>query len=273
MFTKMCVADILVSYTDAVFNNLSNHNAPSILFATILYTFQIYADFNGYSNMAIGTAQILGIRGSENFSRPYFADSVSDFWRRWHISLSSWIKDYIYIPLGGNRKGKYRMFLNQLIAMTLCGMWHGASLTFIVWGGIHGVLVCIHKLWSQYILGHDRHYHPNGFNRVVSILLTFVIVSLVWQLFRINSMSDYLILLEQTGKWGSLFLNDPHVFTFGLLSTIIMMFKDFNDEFATRIHFIHSKSISVRLVSIALLICYIVLFGALDGKTFIYFQF
>lgn len=274
MFTKMCVADILVSYTDAVFNNLENHNITSIVFATLLYTFQIYADFNGYSNMAIGTAQIMGIKVAENFDHPYFADSVSDFWRRWHISLSTWIRDYIYIPLGGNRKGKWRMYLNQLVAMTLCGMWHGAALNFIVWGGVHGVLVCIHKFWSQTLLGHHRAYHPTGIKRFFSIIFTFLLVSSVWQLFRINSLADYTTVWQQCNKGlGTLFLSDPNVFTVGLLSTVIMMFRDFQEEFAPHLHLMYARSTAVRLVSIAFLISYIILFGALEGKTFIYFQF
>jgi len=158
----MCIADVVCSYTDSVFDNLHEHSAVSIVFATVLYSFQIYADFNGYSNMAIGVGQIMGIKVMENFRQPYFADSVSDFWRRWHISLSTWIRDYIYIPLGGNRKGKVRMYVNQLVAMTLCGLWHGANLTFVVWGLLHGILVCVHKFYSQTILHHDRHYHAGG---------------------------------------------------------------------------------------------------------------
>lgn len=274
MFTKMCVADILVSYTDAVFNNVSHHNASSILFATLLYTFQIYADFNGYSNMAIGTAQVMGIRVTENFNRPYFADSVSDFWRRWHMSLSSWIRDYIYIPLGGNRKGKVRMYVNQLIAMTLCGLWHGASMTFVIWGFVHGMLVCVHKFWSQAVLRHDRHYHPTGIKRMVSVVFTFILVSMAWQLFRANSLADYGMLISQMANgFGMIFLNDPNVFTVGILSTMLMMFKDCQDEFGGSIHFLHARREWVRLASIAVLASYILLFGALDGKTFIYFQF
>lgn len=274
MFCKMCVADILCGYTDAVFDNLSEHSGISIAFATVLYAFQIYADFNGYSNMAIGVGQVMGLKVTENFMRPYFADSVSDFWRRWHISLSSWIRDYIYIPLGGNRKGKVRMYVNQLIAMTLCGIWHGASMTFVVWGFVHGVLVCLHKFFSQTMLRHDRHYHPSRLRRFFAVLLTFITVSIAWQLFRINTLSDFTIILVQMVKGpGSLFLMDPKVFSCGLASTALMMLKDFTDEFYKELHFIHSKHLGIRLVSIAAMISYILLFGALDGKTFIYFQF
>lgn len=274
MFCKMCVADILCGYTDSVFDNLTEHSGISIAFATVLYAFQIYADFNGYSNMAIGAGQVMGIKVAENFMRPYLADSVSDFWRRWHISLSSWIRDYIYIPLGGNRKGKVRMYVNQLVAMTLCGLWHGANMTFVVWGFVHGMLVCLHKLFSQTVLRHDRHYHPVGLRRFFAVLLTFITVSIVWQLFRINTLSDFTIILSQMAKGpGSLFLMDPRVFTCGLLSTILMVVKDFTDEFGKGPRFLHSRHVWVRLLSVASMIAYILLFGALDGKTFIYFQF
>lgn len=274
MFTKLCIADVLVSYTDAVFNNLSEHNISSILFATVLYSFQIYADFNGYSNMAIGVAQIMGIKVSENFNRPYFADSVTDFWRKWHITLSSWIRDYIYIPLGGNRKGKNRMYINQMVAMTLCGMWHGAALNFMVWGFLHGIALCAHKLWSQSILKHSRKYHPEGLRRAVSIILTFIIVSLAWQLFRINSLLDYSIIFSQMEKgFGNIALIDPRVFTVGLVSTAIMILKDSLNEFCHHRYFMSSNCTVVRLMTVIFLISYIILFGALEGKSFIYFQF
>lgn len=274
MFCKMCVADILCSYTDSVFDNLTEHSGISIAFATSLYAFQIYADFNGYSNMAIGVGQIMGIKVTENFMRPYFADSVSDFWRRWHISLSSWIRDYIYIPLGGNRKGKLRMYVNQLVAMTLCGMWHGANMTFIVWGFAHGVLVCLHKFFSQTILRHSKHYHPIRLKKAIAILLTFIVVSIVWQLFRVNTLSDFAIIFKQISNGpGTLFLSDPKVFSCGLLSVAIMLIKDFTDEFGKGPRFLHSKYVTVRLLSVSAIIAYILLFGALDGKSFIYFQF
>lgn len=274
LFCKMCVADVVCSYTDSVFDNLHEHSAISISFATLLYSFQIYADFNGYSNMAIGVGQMMGIKVMENFQQPYFADSVSDFWRRWHISLSTWIRDYIYIPLGGNRKGNVRMYVNQMIAMTLCGLWHGANLTFVVWGLLHGIFVCVHKFFSQIVFHHDRHYHARGGRRVCSILLTFVVVSIAWQFFRINRIRDFAVILCQFSKGpGTLFLMDPQVFSCGLLSIVIMIYKDFVDEFHKGMHFLHAEKLPVRLVSVAFLISYILLFGSLYGKSFIYFQF
>lgn len=134
-FMKLCVGDMLGQYVDAVYNHIPNHNGTSILIATIFFTFQIYCDFGGYSNIAIGTAKILGFNLMENFKRPYLSASMKEFWGRWHISLSSWFKDYVYIPLGGNRVSYPRHMLNVLITMLISGAWHGANYTFILWGG------------------------------------------------------------------------------------------------------------------------------------------
>ena len=134
MFMKMCIADKVSGYTDAVFNNAYHHNATSIIAASVLYTFQIYADFSGYSEMAIGTSQIMGFRVTENFMRPYFSQNVGDFWRRWHASLMNWFRDYIYFPLGGSRCSKARMYWNTMVVFMVSGLWHGANWTFIFWG-------------------------------------------------------------------------------------------------------------------------------------------
>lgn len=186
------------------------------------------------------------------------------------MSLSYWIRDYIYIPLGGNRKGKIRMYINQLIAMTLCGLWHGANYTFVVWGFMHGLFVSFHKMWSQSFLKHDKHYAPQGIKRTLAIIFTFITVAYAWQFFRINHLSDYAIILQQFEKGpGSLFLMDPKVFSCGLMSVFIMIVKDVFDEKRVKL----LKSTVLRCFAIACLVSYIILFGALDGKTFIYFQF
>lgn len=161
-----------------------------------------------------------------------------------------------------------------MVAMTLCGMWHGAALNFMVWGFLHGIALCAHKLWSQSILKHSRKYHPEGLRRAVSIILTFIIVSLAWQLFRINSLLDYSIIFSQMEKgFGNIALIDPRVFTVGLVSTAIMILKDSLNEFCHHRYFMSSNCTVVRLMTVIFLISYIILFGALEGKSFIYFQF
>ena len=146
MFLKMCIADKTSPYTDSVFNNYYHHSGITIILASVLYTFQIYTDFCGYSEMAIGVSQVMGIKVTENFLRPYFVTNVGDFWRRWHMSLMNWFRDYIYFPLGGSRCSKARMYWNTMVVFMVSGLWHGANWTFIIWGAYHGVLVCLYKL-------------------------------------------------------------------------------------------------------------------------------
>ena len=145
MFLKMCIADKISPYTDSVFNTYYHHSGITIILASVLYTFQIYTDFCGYSEMAIGVSRVMGIKVTENFLRPYFVTNVGDFWRRWHMSLMNWFRDYIYIPLGGSRCSKARMYWNTMVVFMVSGLWHGANWTFIIWGAYHGALVCLYK--------------------------------------------------------------------------------------------------------------------------------
>lgn len=198
LLKKAVVSDyISVNLVNRVFDMPSMHSGVEVLLALYGYSVQIYCDFSGYSDMAIGLSLLMGFRLPANFNAPYKADSLADFWRRWHISLSSWIKDYVYIPLGGSRKGTLRMYLNQLVSMTLCGLWHGASLTFVLWGLLHGVGVCLHKLFSQTILHHDRHYHPLGWRRVVAVVVTFHLVTLLWLPFRSSDLHSTWLMLTR----------------------------------------------------------------------------
>lgn len=144
-FLKLVLADRCGIYVDAIFNNVEHHNGGSYLIASFLFPFQIYGDFAGYSLTAIGAAKVMGFNLMENFRRPYFATTVTDFWHRWHISLSTWFKDYVYIPLGGNRVSKWRCYFNIMTTFIVSGIWHGANWTFIVWGTIHGLLQCIER--------------------------------------------------------------------------------------------------------------------------------
>ncbi len=198
LFKKAVISDyISLNFVDRIFDNPAFYSGGEILLGLYGYCVQIYCDFSGYSDMAIGIALLLGFRFPVNFNAPYKADSLSDFWRRWHISLSTWIRDYVYISLGGNRKGNVRMFLNQVVAMTLCGLWHGASLNFVLWGGMHGVLVCLHKFFQQTVMRHDRHYHPIGWRRIVSIFLTFHLVAFTWIFFRNQDFSNAWLMISQ----------------------------------------------------------------------------
>ncbi len=186
MFLKVVMADRLGLYVDIVFDNWLNSSSMSCLIAGFFYPFQIYGDFAGYSLMAVGVGRLLGFELINNFNRPYFSVSVTDFWHRWHISLSSWLKDYIYIPLGGNRCSKARNYFNIILTFLVSGIWHGANWTFVVWGVLHGVFQVIEKA-----LGLQRCERKSMWVRLPRIIVTFILISFLWTVFRASSISDW----------------------------------------------------------------------------------
>ena len=183
LFKKIVLADNISVCVDAVFSAPERYRSISVLLAVIGYSIQIYCDFSGYSDMAIGCAKCLGYDLMKNFNIPYFSKNISEFWNRWHISLSSWLKEYLYIPLGGNRKGPRRTYINLFLTMLLGGLWHGAAWTFVAWGGIHGVALCIHKLWMR-ITGHTKHHRGTAIGNIVSGMMTYAVVLVGWIFFR-----------------------------------------------------------------------------------------
>lgn len=275
---KKCVmADYLAQYTNLVFNSPATYGGIESLMAMLGYTAQIYCDFSGYSDMAIGISALLGFTIPMNFDAPWKSDSVSDFWRRWHISLSSWIRDYVYIPLGGSRKGNLRMYLNQMIAMVACGLWHGASLSFIVWGALHGALVCLHKFFSQNILHHHRHYHPHGWRRFIAIFVTFHVVCLTWLLFRNTTFEGTWIMLTQMlTKFNptvlpEVFITYKYVFALMLFALISHWIPN---SWQDKVIKVFAKGgVALSSIAIALIIFVIMQIKSSDIQPFIYFQF
>ena len=184
---KVVVADNCAPIVEQIFANPESSGGSALLYGTVLFAFQIYADFSGYSDIAIGAARLFGIRLSTNFDNPYFATSIPDFWRRWHISLTSWFRDYVYIPLGGSRKGKGKTFVNTVAVFSLSGLWHGANWTFVLWGFYHGLLFLPWCMgWLKRTKGPDTR---GFFERVPAMLLTFLLVCIGWVLFRAESIS------------------------------------------------------------------------------------
>jgi D-alanyl-lipoteichoic acid acyltransferase DltB (MBOAT superfamily) len=283
MFLKMCIADKISPYTDSVFNNYYHHSGITIILASVLYTFQIYTDFCGYSEMAIGVSQVMGIKVTENFLRPYFVTNVGDFWRRWHMSLMNWFRDYIYIPLGGSRCSKARMYWNTMVVFMVSGLWHGANWTFIIWGAYHGALVCLYKAIrsltprSALPLRLAKNPSPKGegnsgkiLSKYLAVLFVFVLVTIGWMVFRCDTFQQFFGMLGRFTAPGGLF------FSWALTAVLpigIMLFKELKDEEGWNIHLLHSKNLYVQAVSIALLIVYIFYTGELNGAQFIYFQF
>ncbi len=194
LFKKNVLADHLGVFVDDVFKAPMAFTTGTVILSAISYSLQIYLDFSGYSDMAIGLAKIFGFDFKLNFNLPYFARSFSDFWERWHISLSSWFRDYLYIPLGGSRRGKKRTINNLFVVMIISGLWHGAGWTFIIWGGLHGLASCVGKVTSSKI--RDNKNEAKVINNLSSVILTFILVTLFWIVFRAENLNNLMIYLK-----------------------------------------------------------------------------
>jgi alginate O-acetyltransferase complex protein AlgI len=195
---KMFFADNIAPLANYVFSNPQGLDSLSIFLGTVAFGIQIYGDFSGYTDIAIGAALILGFKLPINFNKPYFATSPSDFWNRWHISLSSWLRDYLYIPLGGNRISKNRTLVNLMTVMVLGGLWHGASWNFIVWGALHGSYLSIHKIISNKFPGLRIHpFFKSRIGKIFSILITQYFIFLAWIPFRVHDFNDMIYSIEK----------------------------------------------------------------------------
>ena len=196
---KKCVISdyISLNFVDRIFDDPGIYTGIENLIAVYGYTLQIYCDFSGYSDMAIGIALLLGFRFPMNFNTPFISASVTEFWHRWHMSFSTWIRDYIYISMGGNRKGKIRTYVNLIVTMLIGGLWHGASLNFVAWGGMHGVALACHKFFRDNIMHHDKQYQSTRWRRWGAILLTFHFVCFCFLFFRQTSFDKSLMMIQQ----------------------------------------------------------------------------
>lgn len=269
-FMKLCVADRLGTYVDSVFNNLPHHNGMSVAIASIFYTIQIYGDFAGYSLVALGSAKSLGFNLPDNFRRPYFSTTFKEFWKRWHIALSSWFGDYLYIPLGGNRVRYGRYLLNLMIVFLVSGLWHGAAWTFVIWGGLHGIYQIIEAVRVK-VFGKIE--SSKWYVKIPRIILVFLLVNFAWIFFRANTISDAFVAIGKIfTDFGHPFIS-PMAMYFGLMSSTILFVKDFADEFHPGWRLISSPKRIISYITMAALVVFIFLFGVLDSSQFIYFQF
>ena len=276
-FKKLCVADVLAVYVDAAYSSLRTQTGFALLFAIFGFTIQIYCDFSGYSDIAIGTAKLFGIELMTNFASPYFSCSIKEFWSRWHISLSTWFRDYVYIPLGGNRCGKLRHSANLLITFLVSGLWHGASWTFVIWGGIHGAAQIIENMFAKPL----RQFRKTKAGHLLLWGTTFVFCSLAWTFFRADTFSDALYVISHaldgvTG--GRRYFSNliglrsyEYIKIGGLVS--ILAFYDFMSLKTDVIAWITGKNILLRWTTYTALIFIIFLFANIGNNSFIYFQF
>ncbi len=290
-FMKLVVADRLSIYVNAVYNNPQQHSGVSLLVATIFFSFQIYCDFAGYSNIAIGVGRILGFRLITNFNRPYFAKNITDFWTRWHISLSSWLRDYLFLPLSfyfSNklRKEKYLWIRSErwiyilatMITFLLCGLWHGSQWTFVVWGGLHGVYLIMgnilkksKKKFNQSLGISKNNLIKNG----IDITIGFCIVTFAWIFFKANSLADAWLIFVKIVKFkGPLFTSNLSTLLYSVFGILFIFIIEFKQVFYSgRFLFYSNKRWIIQDLSCLILILIILLIGVFDGGEFIYFQF
>lgn len=290
-FLKIVLADRIATFVDTVYGNFSTYSGAYLVVATMLFAIQIYCDFAGYSTIAMGTAKVLGITLMENFDAPYLSTSVAEFWRRWHISLTSWFKDYLYIPLGGSRKGEIRKYINKIIVFLISGLWHGASFSFIVWGGLNGLYQVIgeilrpirDKLVSVLRLNRDSLGH-----KLIHVVGTFILVDFSWIFFRSGTFKEAIEIIKSMitikNPWilfdGSLYNCglDEKNFRLMFLGIAILLWVDFCKKKGIKIReVIVKQDYWFRWLFIAFVISAILTFGIwgpnYNEANFIYFQF
>ena len=227
-FKKICVADLISVYVNAVYNDAAGATALGVIIATCLFAVQIYCDFSGYTDIAIGCARIMGIRLMKNFDHPYMASTIKEFWSRWHISLSSWFRDYLYIPLGGNRRGRGRHLFNILVVFMVSGLWHGAAWTFVIWGALHGAYQILGTLTIKKrnaLLGRIGLSENMAVVKWIRRVNTFILVGFSWLFFRANSVGDAFHLIKTLFVgWNtplSETLSDIGLGVIGILTTVL----------------------------------------------------
>jgi alginate O-acetyltransferase complex protein AlgI len=271
-FKKMVIADNVGALSDSVFNNYLEHEGLSILLGVLAFAIQIYGDFSGYSDIARGISRLMGFELMVNFRLPYFALNPTDFWQRWHISLSSWLRDYLYISLGGNRLGKWETYRNLMLTMLLGGLWHGAAWNFVIWGGFHGAILIIYRLLEK----RPIHLNPWGgeYNKLVVMArmgLMFCLTLIGWLIFRSRSVAQINYMLTHASfkltDFSIILLVEIVFFTFPLVLIEIYQYMSRDLLLLTR------SPIVVRILVYALLIIWTLIFGARESLEFIYFQF
>ncbi len=272
---KMVISDFLsINFIDRIFESPESFTGLENLMAVYSYAIQIYCDFSGYTDIAIGVALLLGFNLPINFRSPYKSTDITEFWRRWHISLSTWLRDYVYISLGGNRKGKFRTYINLLITMLLGGLWHGAHLRFIIWGGLHGAGLALHKLWMQTV---GSRISGNKIFKIISWFITFHFVCFAWIFFRAESISKVWVMVEKI-----LFYFSPQIL-FQFINAFSVVFILLVSVFAIHLipnswkeqvksYFIAAPLWSKAFVCIVVAL-FIFQFKSSEVQAFIYFQF
>ena len=270
-FKKVVVADQLAQAVDRTYATSATPGATSIVVAAIMFAFQIYCDFSGYTDIARGIARLLGFDLMLNFRLPYFSVSPSDFWRRWHISQSTWIRDYVYVPLGGNRGSRKRVLANLMIAMSLAGLWHGAAWNYVIWGIYHGILLSAYSIVSSSSVFPNPRFLNSRPGWFLQVGVTFVLVTIGWMIFRAESMTQLgtwiATIAQLDGGIPDSFTLKRFIFIFPVIAMQLFQLKTNN------LNAVLTLSMIKQSVVYSAILLGILVFGVLDGESFIYFQF
>lgn len=273
MFKKVVIADRLAVFVNSTYNNPVDHDGLTLLIATIFFAFQIYCDFSGYSDIAIGVARMFGIKLMKNFDTPYFANSLNNFWSKWHISLSTWFRDYLYIPLGGNKVIKWRWYYNLYITFLISGIWHGAAWTFVIWGSIHGLFLLIEKRCTMILHPYKRTVIFN----LIGFIITQTIVLLSWVFFRANSVSEAriilykIVLLKPSTQF--LYITNNYLITTSFLVILFLLLMEIIQKRFDLVTKISQIPLIFKYFIYMSLALTIITFGIFKNTEFIYFQF
>ncbi|CAN5448287.1 MBOAT family protein [soil metagenome] len=278
LFKKLVIADRLGIYVNGAYNNVGEQNGMTLLLATLFFSFQVYCDFSGYSDIAIGTARVMGFDLMTNFRRPIFARTTGEFWKRWHISLSTWFKDYLYFPMGGSKVSVPKWYFNLMVVFLISGLWHGANWTYIIWGGINGFYLVFAIITTKYrdklnALTRIKNY-PRLFT-FTQITITFLLISFSRIFFRARSVTDAIAIIKKICTFkGSIFNDGAAIIIYCVFAISFLLVVEFKKEFYTGSFTLsHHKNFWVRNSYYSFLIILIILLGVFDGGQFIYFQF
>jgi D-alanyl-lipoteichoic acid acyltransferase DltB (MBOAT superfamily) len=271
-FKKIVVADNMGKIADQIFNNYTEYQGLDIAIAILAFTFQIYGDFSGYSDIARGTSKLMGFELMVNFKLPYFALNPSDFWRRWHISLSTWLRDYLYIPLGGNRYGTVRTYCNLFIVMLLGGLWHGAAWNFVIWGAFHGTILILYRMFDRHQKYLDtaegKHLYPQV---MLKMMIMFVLTCIGWVIFRSRSVEQIMYIFMHVGWQIS---PQTSEFAYQLLFFIVpLLLVQFYQYFSGDLLVLTKLKFWSRVPVYGLLAIGMFLFSVREATEFLYFQF
>ena len=278
LFKKLVIADRLGIYVNGAYNNVAEQNGMTLLLATLFFSFQVYCDFSGYSDIAIGTAKVMGFNLMTNFRRPVFAKTTGEFWKRWHISLSTWFKDYLYFPMGGSKVSVPRWYFNLMVVFLISGLWHGANWTYIIWGGINGFYLVFAIITKKYS---DKFNSVTGINKLprlflfLQISITFLLISFSRIFFRARTVKDAVTIIKKILTFrGSVFNDGSAIIIYCFVAILFLLIVELKKEFYKGSFTLsHHRNFWVRNSYYSFLIILIILLGVFDGGQFIYFQF